>query len=92
MGGQAVIEIASQTKVQSPVSLGNLVLDVERELLYVRVPVMKEQTSSAREIEWQQVRARRVQGDAIHKAGIAVRIRERREQSVIHNSKVVVLV
>ena len=92
MGSQAVIEIAMQTKVQSPISLGDLVLHVERELLYVRVPVMKEQTSSPREVEWQQVRARRVQGDAIRKAGIAVRIRERREQSVIHNSKVVVLV
>src|SRR5437667_8698712 len=92
MGGQTVVEVPTQTDVEGPIRIRDLILNVERKLFYVRVAVKGKQTATACKVVWQQIRTRGKQSDAIHKAGIAVPISERRKQTVIHDSQVVTLI
>ena len=62
--GQAVVQVATQAKVQRPRALGDRVLQIQRKLFHVRVPAKRKQPTSARQIDRQQRGARRIQRHA----------------------------
>src|SRR6266852_1409014 len=86
MGHKAILEIAAQTEVESPVAFRDRVLGVKRQLFHVGVTVKCEQRAALRQIEG------RKDGTGIG-CGLAVWATESvRKERGINDAKFVVLV
>src|SRR5258708_26608974 len=74
--GDSAIDVGAQSHIEGPIALRDGVLQIERKLLHVRMPVEWEEGPSLREIIGKQERARGSQGHAACEAGAAMRICE----------------
>ena len=77
VGAQTVIEIAAQAKVERPVSFADRILQVQGELLYIGMPMKREDSTFSREVEGSQRCARSRNGVAFRiPTRVTVRIAE----------------